>query len=64
MGVTFVMTSNKILFFLLFFFVSTSCETISKITGLGGKPDIDDSLAMETPDLVYLQTLVMSLENQ
>ena len=52
MGVTFVMTSNKILFFLLFFFVSTSCETINEITGLGGKPDIDDSLAMETPDLV------------
>ena len=51
MGVTFVMTSNKILFFLIFF-VSTSCETINEITGLGGKPDIDDSLAMETPDLV------------
>ena len=64
MGVTFVMTSNKILFFLLFFFVSTSCETINEITGLGGKPDIDDSLAMETLTLFYLQTLVMSLENQ
>ena len=45
------MTSSKYLALLIFFFLSTSCETISELTGLA-KPELDDSLALETPDLV------------
>ena len=36
---------------LAFFFFSISCETIGDLTGMS-KPDIDNSLALETPDLV------------
>ena len=46
-----VMTSSKFLTLLIFFFLSTSCETINELTGLA-KPELDDSLAIETPDLV------------
>ena len=46
-----VTTSSKFLTLLIFFFLSTSCETISELTGLA-KPELDDSLALETPDLV------------
>lgn len=35
----------------LVFLISTSCETIEKMAGLG-KPEMDDSLASETPDLI------------
>ena len=47
----FVMISSKYLALLIFYFLSTSCETISELTGLA-KPELDDSLALETPDLV------------
>lgn len=46
-----VTTSSKFLTLLIFFFLSTSCETINELTGLA-KPELDDSLALETPDLV------------
>lgn len=46
-----VTTSSKFLTLLIFFFLSTSCETISELAGLA-KPELDDSLALETPDLV------------
>ena len=46
-----VTTSSKFLTLLIFFFLSTSCETINELTGLA-KPELDDSLAIETPDLV------------
>ena len=51
MGVMFAMILNRALIVLVFFFLSTSCETLSELTG-SSKPDIDDSLALETPDLV------------
>jgi hypothetical protein len=46
-----VTTSSKFLTLLIFFFLSTSCETFNELTGLA-KPELDDSLALETPDLV------------
>ena len=46
-----VTTSSKFLTLLIFFFLSTSCETFNELTGLA-KPELDDSLAIETPDLV------------
>jgi hypothetical protein len=46
-----VTTSSKFLTLLTFFFLSTSCETFNELTGLA-KPELDDSLALETPDLV------------
>ena len=42
MGVMFAMILNRALFVLVFF-LSTSCETLSELTG-SSKPDIDDSL--------------------
>ena len=47
----FVTTLNRYYLILIFFFFITSCETINDLTGMG-KPDVDDSLALETPDLV------------
>ena len=47
----FVMILNRYYLILAFFFLSTSCETIGDLTGIN-KPDIDDSFAQETPDLV------------
>ena len=46
-----VTTSSKFLTLLIFFFLSTSCETFNELAGLA-KPQLDDSLALETPDLV------------
>ena len=51
MEAMFVMTLNRYYLILIFFFFIASCETINDLTGMG-KPDIDDSLALETPDLV------------
>ena len=45
------MILNRYYLILAFFFFSTSCETIGDLTGMS-KPDTDDSLAQETPDLV------------
>ena len=45
------MILNRYYLILAFFFFSTSCETIGDLTGMS-KPDIDDSFAQETPDLV------------
>ena len=51
MEAMFVMILNRYYLILAFFFFSTSCETIGDLTGMS-KPDIDDSFAQETPDLV------------
>ena len=51
MEVMFVMILSRISILIPFLFLSTSCETFSDLTGLG-KPDVDNSLATETPDLV------------
>ena len=52
MGVMLAMIlSRTTLFVLVFSFFSTSCETLTELSGLG-KQEIDDSLAVETPDLV------------
>ena len=49
----FVMISNRFNFFLIIsiFTFLTSCETLSDLTGLS-KPDIEDNVFSETPDLV------------
>ena len=52
MEVMFVTTLNRYYLILILFFFITSCETINDLTGMG-KPDVDDSLALETPDLVF-----------
>ena len=46
-----VMILNRFVTLLGVFFLSTSCETFSDIAGFS-KPEVDDSLALETPDLV------------